>query len=182
MRRYLVRFAVAVLTFAIGVSISIALGLFKPSFQSRDYAYHERRGCGRRAVQVQAIQVPEPVAVEVPVRRGVLFANNLPNQPLNVQILSSEAIPTDSLKRQARLLVENRSSQRVDSFVVSWETRSSGVLQQRGSVNSNTVLQPGASDILTVDYEGGESLSIQVTSVVFANGSHWTWERDARIE
>jgi hypothetical protein len=167
MRRYFIRFAVAVLTFVVGVALSLALGIFKPNTQNGGLAFQSRRGCGKRFMQ------PPRVVAEGSGSR-VMSIENTPDEPLRLSYVSTESTAFgDSEKRMVRFLVENSSSLAVESYSVQWKSSSGSNEREHGFIVTGRSLQPGASEVITVTRNAADSMWISIYSITFSNGSKW---------
>jgi hypothetical protein len=173
MRRYLVRFAVAVLTFAIGVAISISLGLFKPRYQDRAFAYREGHRCGKRFVVQESVIVQVPRVETIDASSPAVSIENTENQPLKLTYLSSNSDSYGSPKQQMRFLVTNRSNDTVEAYAIDWHTAANGEQQRSGSIGSDMRLKPGATEVVTITRERGECMYLRFANAEFADGSRW---------
>ena len=153
MRRYAVRFLVAVLTFGIGVALSLAFGLFRVKDTNDGLREWTVSTCRKKGF------VARPAFLTVDVRS---------TDPLTLVYLGREA-------GRMQLAVGNRSNQTVSHYLITseriWETnRKSSV---RGfDWTSTEVLEPGETTTITLPLNT-EGLSLRVARVNFEDGSAW---------
>jgi hypothetical protein len=161
MRRYAVRFLVAVLTFGIGVAISLALGLFR--VQETEFVHREwtLSGCPKRFRAA---------------RPAFLTIDSQPTEPLKLVYLGTTSDPAGSEEGRMRFLVENRSNRTVSGYAISatqiWKTNEKSAARDL-DWTAFDVLQPGESRTTTLP-RSAEGLSLRVGRVNFQDGSVWT--------
>ena len=97
MRRYAVRFLVAILTFALGVALSLALGLFKPQEIKITETWSKRPPCPKK------FRVARP---------AFLTIDSEASDPLKLIYLG------ESPDRRMKFLVENRKDQTISGFSI----------------------------------------------------------------
>src|ERR1044072_7871062 len=97
MRRYSVRFLVAILTFAIGVTLSLILGLFKPTEVRVSPTWERRHDC------------PQKFRVYRP---ALLTVDTEMTDPLKLVYLG------DTVDGRMRFLVENRRDQPISTYTI----------------------------------------------------------------
>ena len=158
MRRYAVRFLVAVLTFGIGVALSLAFGLFrvqKPEYGLREWTAET---CRRR------VSVARP---------AFLTVDTQSTDPLTLVYLG-----TTSRREAGRMqfAVGNRSNQSVSGYWITagqiWETNGKSSVRDF-EWTSTEVLKPGETTTITLPLNT-EGLSLRVARVNFEDGSVWT--------
>ena len=165
MRRYSVRFLVAILTFAIGVTLSLILGLFKPAQVKVSPTREKRHDCP------QKFRVFRPTSVKVTVDSEL-------SDPVNLVYLG------ETPGHQLRFLVENRRDQVVSGYTIN----GTQIGLENGSVGesdlllwgSDNVLRPGESISLTTLPQYVDGLSVRVSSVTFQSGFTWINPRETR--
>ena len=157
MRRYAVRFLVAILTFGIGVTLSLLLGLFKPQEIMMGQTW-SRSSCSKSFRYVG----PQLVTV-----------HNNSEGPLKLVYRG-----TNFERAQSGVLVsvENTSSKRVSDYLISGEKsyetsgRTSHKFMDR---NFTQALDPGESRLITLplNFDG---MALYVTRITFEDGSVWS--------
>jgi len=160
MYRYAARFSVALLTFAIGLLVSAVPGIFnRAPARARHVSF-----CHRKVGHV-----PSPV----------MSIGTQPNEPMKIFYLSTSLDPADPNKRQVHFLVENRSDRDIKGFTISY--RSSWASNTKGggggvSVMANPqeqVFRPAESQVVTINCDADQVLTLWLNSAEFADGSHW---------
>ena len=163
MRRYAVRSLVAILTFGLGVALSLVLGLFKPQEIRINQTWSKRRP-------------PCPKKFRV-ARPAFLTIDSEASDPLKLIYLG------ESPDRRMKFLVENRRDQTVSGFSIKGD-EIWGTDGQTGKTlfdwNSEDYLRPGESRSITTSARGAEALSLRVSSVTFQSGFTWINPRDIR--
>ena len=161
MRRYAVRFLVAVLTFGIGVVLSLVLGLFKPQQIKSDYVFVRRPPCP------QKFRAVRPLVVTV---------DSELNDPLKIVYLGETA------DRQMEFRVENQREQTISGFSLSGE-RIWGPHSREGTeafdFRSNDILNAGESRSIVIS-RSADGLSLRVATVTFESGFTWINPRQFR--
>jgi hypothetical protein len=161
MRRYAVRFLVAVLTFGIGVALSLAFGLFR--VQDTKFGLREwSASTCRKRVQVH--------------RPAFLTVDTQSTDPLKLVYLGRTSDLSGRENGRMRFSVENRSNQIVSGYLIAsshiWETNGrSGV--RYFDWTTNEVIKPGESTTITLP-PNAEGLSLHVAKVEFQDGSIWS--------
>ena len=162
MRRYAVRFAVAVLTFGIGLVLSLTLGIFKPRQFHSDIVYVRRSSCSRQVRQVR------PVFINVESEVG---------DPLKIVYLGPTA------DHQLELLLENQRQQVISGYTLSgereWATHSQEGENSTFNLKSDGIL--GANESRTIFLPPtAEGMRLRVGTVTFQSGFTWINQRDLR--
>src|SRR5215208_1974216 len=169
MHRYGVRIVVAVLTFALGVGLSMALGLFRfPETRFAQMLRQPARSCRRN------IRMARP---------PLLAVNSQPNEPLKLIYLGATPAAHDVRELRMELLVENRSDQTVAGYSISGQKiwRANGIGGEKTlDWNSNVLLKPGESHSITLTRDASQAWSLRVEKVTFQDGSIWTNPRITR--
>ena len=161
MRRYAVRFLVAVLTFGIGVTLSLAFGLFRVQetrlIDLREYS--RSRDCPKK------FRLARPAFLNV---------DSHSTDPLGLVYLgtSADITPGDQVLRFA---VGNRSEKTITGYWIKaneiWKT--DGKPARGLEWNAFEILEPG--DTSTISVPGNaEGSSLRVFQVTFKDGSTWT--------
>lgn len=160
MRRYVVRFLVAVLTFAIGVSLSLALGLFKFSDTRSVQRNWERKDCPKRF----------RVA-----RSTILWVDAQHADPLKLVYLGTTEDTSRGNEVRMRFSVVNNSDKTITGYGIAareiWNTSSKSDPKDL-EWTAFEILEPGevSSISLPRDAEGN---SLRVDRVNFQDGSIW---------
>jgi hypothetical protein len=160
MRRYGVRFLVAVLTFGLGVAFSMFLGLFRfPEFAPAN-RYTLSNGCRKARVA----------------RAPLLRVDTELSDPLKLSYLG----PSSS--QGMKLLVENRRDQTISGFSVTgkrlWSTggthgETAFTWDSSDSLwNSDGVLRPGENLVINLP-RNTDGLAVLVDEVTFESGFTW---------
>ena len=162
MRRYAVRFLVAILTFGLGVALSLVLGLFKPHKVFVSEVTWSRPPCPKK------FQVARP---------ELLTIDTQLSDPLRVAYLG------ETEDGRMRFLIENRRDQTISGYSIRGD-RIWGSDGYAGPTvfewNSSDVLRPGETRSITTVARGGDALSLRVTTVTFQSGFTWINPRDTR--
>lgn len=163
MRRYAVRFLVALLTFALGVALSLVLGLFKPReiFVS-DVTWSKRPPCPKQ------FRVARP---------ELLTIDTKPSDPLKITYLG------ETPEGRMKFLVENQRDQAISEYAL----RADRIWVTDGHANpvvfewiSGEYLRPGETRSITTVARGSEAVSLRVATVTFQSGFTWINPRDTR--
>ena len=163
MRRYAVRILVAILTFAIGVTLSLVFGLFKPHqvFVS-DITWSSRPPCRKQ------FQVTRPEFVT---------ADTQLSDPLKIVYLG------ETSDGRMRLLVENRR----DQTILGYSIRGDRIWGSDGHPgptlfewHSGELLGPGETRLITTAPRSADPVSLRVATVTFQSGFTWINPRDTR--
>lgn len=161
MRRYSVRFLVALLTFGIGVALTLVFGLIAGKHRRVDARRWEFSSCRR---QIRLLRPP------------FLSIDSQPNEPLKISYLGAAPDRFDAGKVRMRFLVENRSDQTVSAYSVTckkgWGANKVGE-EAVVAWYSNDVLRPGESQSITFSWEADEALTLRLETARFQNGSAW---------
>jgi len=162
MRRYAVRFAVAVLTFGIGIALSLALGLFKPHQFHSDFVYVRRSSCSRQMRQVR------PVLVTVDSEAG---------DPVKLIFLGSRP------DRQLEFSLENQRDQVVSGYTLTgermWTSHSAEGENTTFNFRSFEMLGPEESRTISLP-PAAEGMKLRVGTVTFQSGFTWINSRDLK--
>ena len=169
MYRYGIRFFVALLTFAIGLLVSAVPNLFHRSplvsVRARHSSCHRKMG-----------YVPSPV----------MSIGTQPNEPLKILYLSTSLDPADPNKRQVDFLVESRSDRDIKGFTISYRLTSNTKGGGGGvSVVANPqeqVFKTGDSQVVRINCDADQELTLWLNSTEFADGSHWNNEQEFKWE
>ena len=161
MRRYVVRFLVAVLTFGLGVALSLVFGLFKFSdakFVERNWS---RRDCPKR------FRVARP---------AFLTVDTQSTDPLRLVYLGS---PNDGSRGEGprmRFAVGNSSNKTISGYWISaselWDTKANSG-GKRLEWTAFEILGPGETSTISLP-RNADGSSLRVTKVTFQDGSTWT--------
>ena len=162
MRRYAVRFLVAILTFALGVALSLVFGLFKPREIKFAETWSKRPPCPKKFRTA---------------RPAFLTIDSEASDPLKLIYLG------ESPDRRMKLLVENRKDQTISGFSI----RGNEIWGTDGQVgrtvfdwSSEDYLRPGESRSITTSARDAEALSLRISTVTFQSGFTWINPRDIR--
>ena len=161
MRRYGVRFFVAVLTFGLGVAFSFVLGAFGLfSAQEKKKSHNWRRDC------------PKTFKTEVLVPLAI---HNVPNAPLRLVDLGPAQNSSSPNEHLIRVSVENQSDNTITAFVLRGETVGALNGGRRGQLEdvSTALLRPGGSRVVYLVNDNGTAVSMKVSQVQFEDGSVW---------
>ncbi len=169
MYRYGIRFFVALLTFAIGLLISAVPNPFHRSplvsVTARHSSCHRKMG-----------YVPSP---------GMSIGTQ-PNEPLKIFYLSTSLDPADPNKRQVDFLVESRSDRDIKGFTIGYRLTSNTKGGGGGvSVVANPqeqVFKTGDSQVVRINCDADQVLTLWLNSAEFADGSHWNNEQEFKRE
>jgi hypothetical protein len=167
MRRYAVRFLVAILTFALGVALSLALGLFKPREIKIADTWSRKPPCRKN------FRVHRPDFVRVDTELA---------DPLKLVYLGET---TDG---RMKFLVENRRDQTVTGLTITgnWIWGVNGTEGQQvfeWSAANFDSLRPGESRSITTFQRAHNGLLLRTAAVTFQSGFTWvnpretTWTR-----
>jgi len=168
MRRYGLRFLVAILTFGLGVALSLALGLFRVQDTKISYGWSGRTSCSKKFRLARPALAPlpavPPIDIEVshPLRLVYFGGPNSRGRELEMEIL-----------------LENRSKKTVSEYSLSAVRVSIAdgkVDQTTFEWSSDVMLQPGESRFINLPRDA-EGLVLRVSKVTFQDGSTWTNSR-----
>ena len=161
MRRYAVRFLVAILTFAIGVTLSLALGLFKPHEVRISSHTFGRRSCPKEFVFV---------------RPAIGTSDQNVDSPLKLVYLGKTSNPSLGSDLRTQVSLENVSGRRITQYALSseriWQSSEKGGVSFQ-DWTSDDGLEPGESRTITLPLNV-EGLTMRVVQVRFEDGSTWT--------
>ena len=163
MRRYAVRFLVAVLTFGLGVALSLVFGLIKPreNFVS-EVTWTRRPPCPKKF----RVARPEFLTIDTQL-----------SDPLKVSYLG------ETPEGRMKFLVENRRDQTISEFSIRAD-RMWGSDRYPGPPVfewiSGEFLRPGETRLITTVARGPEAVSLRVSTVTFQSGFTWINPRDTR--
>ena len=163
MRRYAVRVLVAILTFAFGVALSLAFGLFKPQeIRIADTWSSRRPPCPKK------FRVARP---------AFLTVDSETSDPVVLTYLGEG--PDGRMK----FLVENRKDQMVSRFSIKgneiWGTEGAPG-RTIFEWSSEDFLRPGEARPIITTERGAEALSFRVPAVTFQSGFTWINPRETR--
>ena len=161
MRRYAVRFLVAVLTFGLGVTLSLVLGLFKPQDIRYATTWTSKKPCPKFRVS----------------RPDFLTVDTELSDPLRIVYLG------DSPDGYMKFLVENRADQPIAGFSL----RGNHIWREHGTVDqpifswgTSELLAPGESTSITTVRRVPNAMSLRVSAVTFQSGFTWINPRGDR--
>ena len=163
MRRYGVRFLVAVLTFGIGVALSLAFGLFRvQETRMIDFReYRHSRDCPKK------FRVARPAFLNV---------DSQSTDPLGLVYLGTTPDITGGGQLRMRFAVGNRSEKTITGY---WIT-SSEIWKSEGKPGPKDldwtafeILEPGDTNTILIPGSADGS-SLRVAKVTFRDGSTWT--------
>jgi hypothetical protein len=160
MRRYVVRFIVAVLTFGIGVALSFTLGLFK--FSHTKFA-HRNSGCKDSPKRFRGA------------RPAFLTVDSQAGDPLRLVFLRTTEDAARGNEVRMRFSVANNSDKTISGY---WITASEiwGTNRQPGVRDLDwtafEVLEPGEASTISLP-RNAEGTSLRVAKVTFQDGSTW---------
>jgi hypothetical protein len=163
MRRYAVRILVALLTFGLGVALSLVFGFFKPRqvFVS-DVTWSRRPPC-RKQFQVAR---PEFVTTDTQL-----------SDPLKLVYLG------ETSDGRMRFLIENRRDQTILGYSIRGD-RIWGSDGQPGLTlfewHSGDLLGPGETRSIITAPRTADAVSLRVSTVTFQSGFTWINPRDTR--
>jgi hypothetical protein len=164
MRRYAVRFLVAVLTFGIGVALSLVFGLFRVRETTTSYILESRRGCPK---QFKLSASP------------VFTIDSERSDPLRLTYLGATSDSRYPLAHQQEFRVENTTGNTIVGYSVSGER-----IGQKGATffdwTSNRVLLPGESEKVVLP-ANAEGLLVRVNQVTYQSGFSWINPRGVRF-
>ena len=158
MRRYAVRFLVAVLTFGLGVALSLAFGLFKSSPSKFVLQGESRRDCPKR------FRVARP---------AFLTVDSQSTDPMRLVYLGN---PSDESRGgRMRFAVGNSTDKTISGYWITanelWETN--GKPGKRNlEWTAFEVLGPGETSTISLP-RTAEGSSLRVAKVSFQDGSTW---------
>ena len=162
MRRYAVRFAVAVLTFGIGIALSLALGLFKPQPLKSEFVLVSRRSCSRQVRQARPVLVTVDSEVGDPLK--LVFMGSTPDGQLEFGI-------------------ENLRDQVISGYTISgervWTTHSREGENSTFAFRSYEMLGPEDARSITLP-PTAEGMKLRVSTVTFQSGFTWINARDLK--
>ena len=164
MRRYVVRFLVAVLTFGIGVALSLALGLVKFKDTHSVQRNWSRKDCPKR------FRVARP---------AFLTVDSLATDPLKLVYLGTSEDASRGDEVRMRFSVANNSGKTITGYWIAareiWDSKGkSASLSSRGlDWTAVEVLEPGDYSYISLP-RNAEGASLRVTKVSFQDGSSWT--------
>lgn len=162
MRRYAVRFLVAVLTFGIGVALSLALGLFK--FQNTKSVQRKwsPRDCPKRFVVV---------------RPAFLTVDSRATDPLKLVYLGTTEDASRGDEVRVRFTVANNSDKTISGYWITareiWDRNGKSTSSRGLDWTAFEVLEPGDASTISLP-RNAEGASLRVAKVNFQDGSTWT--------
>jgi hypothetical protein len=162
MRRYAVRFLVAILTFTLGLALSLVFGLFKPRKVFVSEVTWSRPPCAK------GFRVARPEFLTIDTQLS---------DP--VKLSYSGETPDGRL----RFMVENKRDQIISEYSI----RADRMWGSDGHPNpvvfewiSGDFLGPGETRFITTVPRGPERVSLRVATVTFQSGFTWINPRDTR--
>ena len=161
MRRYAVRFLVAVLTFAIGVALSLAFGLFKVQNRRIDFREYRRSpDCSKK------FRVARPAFLTVDSRS---------TDPLGIVYLGTTPDITRGDQMRMRFSVGNRSEKIISGYWITaseiWKTEGNSGAKDF-DWTAFEILEPGETSTISLP-GNAEGSSLRVAKVTFKDGSTW---------
>ena len=169
MRRYAVRFIVAVLTFGLGVALSLAFGIFRAKETRIDVRQYRRSpDCPKR------FRVARPAFLNVDTQSA---------DPLVlVYVGTSPDITPRGDGARMRFSVGNRSDRTISQYSITaseiWKTKDQS--DEKGfDWTAFEILEPGDTNTITLPGIA-EGASLRVTRVIYKDGSIWTNPRVAQ--
>jgi len=100
-----------------------------------------------------------------------------PNEPLKILYLSTSLDPADPNKRQVDFLVENRSDRDISDFTInyrsSWTSNTKGGGGGISAIPNSDVLRTGDSQVVRINCDADQVLTVWLNSAEFADGSQW---------
>ena len=160
MRRYAIRFAVAVLTFGLGIGLSLILGLFKPQQVKSGFVYIRRSSCSRQLR---------------PVRAPFVTVDSEVGDPLKLVYLG------ETSDGKMDFVVTNQRQQAISGYSLSsesiWRSQSRDGNNASFAFTSNEVLDAGESRSIQIP-RGADGLTIRVSTVTFQSGFTWMNSRE----
>ena len=161
MRRYAVRFLVAVLTFGIGVALSLAFGLFRVQETRLDIReFRHSSGCPKK------FRVSRPAFLNV---------DSQSTDPLGLVYLGTSPDITGGDQVRMRFAVGNRSEKTISGYWIKanqiW--KSEGQPFKGFEWTAFEMLEPGDTNQISLP-GNAEGAAIRVYQVTFKDGSVWT--------
>ena len=161
MRRYAVRFLVAVLTFGIGVALSLAFGLFRVQETRLDIReFRHSSGCPKK------FRVARPAFLNV---------DSQSTDPLGLVYLGTSPDITGGDQVRMRFAVGNRSEKTISGYWIKanqiW--KSEGQPFKGFEWTAFEMLEPGDTNQISLP-GNAEGAAIRVYQVTFKDGSIWT--------
>jgi hypothetical protein len=168
MNRYLLRSLVAVLTFSIG----IAIGSFAHR-NTRNSWHYKRHDCDyareyrvSRAVLVQSER-------SSPWASPSISVDSMLVDPLKLTYSSTTPLTNDLGRQRVEFLVENNTKREVASFSLSYNSR----WRNRNQGGGGGVMVQSGTNVVSIECDADQSLTIWVSSVEFKDGSRWSNKR-----
>lgn len=161
MRRYAVRFLVAVLTFGIGVALSLAFGLFRVQETTRltFREYRHSRDCPKK------FRVARP---------SFLNVDSQSTDPLGLVYLGTTPDLAGGGQVRMRFAVGNRSEKTISGYWIKaneiW--KSEGNAARGFEWTAFEMLEPGDTNQISLP-GNAEGSSLRVAQVTFKDGSVW---------
>ena len=160
MRRYAVRFLVAVLTFGLGVVLSLAFGLFKSSPSTFVLQGESRRDCSKK------FRVARP---------AFLTVDSQSTDPMRLVYLGNPNDASGRYEQRMRFAVGNSTDKTISGYWITskelWESNG-----KPGKKNLEwtafEVLGPGETSTISLP-RTAEGSSLRVAKVSFQDGSTW---------
>ncbi len=173
MNRYIVRSLVAVLAFLIGLAVSSA---FRPAVK---YRYrHRERDCYRKKLSYQGQF--QYRGNHSGFRTPSVLVDAVATDPLKLVYSSTSNSATYVGQQRIEFSASNQSKKNIQSYTVSYMT---GFPHQRGEASGSITVDPlgrvgnlrsGTGEVVSVDVNPRETLTVWVSSVHFVDGSRWT--------
>lgn len=162
MRRYAVRFLVALLTFALGVTLSLVFGLFKPQEIKIADTWSRRPPCTKK------FQVTRP---------ALLTIDTQASDPVKLVYLG------ETPDRRMKFLIENQRDQTISGYSIRGNEMWGPDGKPGPTVfewHSADFLRPGETRSVTTTVRGADALSLRVPTVTFQSGFTWINPREPR--
>lgn len=153
MRRYSIRFLVALLTFLLGVALSFVFGAVKGIRYLQTYTSN----CSR---QISAKEITPALPV----------IDAEPYEPLQLVHLRTTRHPANPRLSQVHVLIRNRSEQTISEYVVGSAGRSRNALS---FIDEESPLGSGEARTVTFSSRVDTPLILRVEMVKFEDGSVW---------
>ena len=162
MRRYAVRFIVAVLTFGLGVALSLAFGIFRAKETRFDVRQYRR-----------SPDCPKKFRVARP---AFLSVDTQSSDPLVLVYVGTSPDMTRGDQARMRFSIGNRSEKTISQYSITaseiWKTE--GKSNEKGfDWTAFEILEPGDTNTITLPGIA-EGASLRVTKVTYKDGSIWT--------
>ena len=162
MRRYAVRFLVAVLTFGFGVALSLAFGLFRVQETTTRLTFREYR---------HSRDCPKKFRIARP---AFLNVDSQSTDPLGIVYLGTTPDITGGEQVRMRFAVGNRSEKTISGYWI----KANGIWKSAENPAKGfewtafEILEPGDTNQISLP-GNAEGSSVRVAQVTFKDGSVW---------